>query len=82
MSRPTSTARPLSASDAVAQMRREAADTLRAGLADCIGTLVADVSLRSRLAAAARDVAERTFTRARMVGDVAPVYRSLVAGPS
>lgn len=50
------------------------------GLADCIGTLAADLSLRSRLAAAAREMAQRTFTRARMVGDVAPVYRSLVAG--
>lgn len=52
------------------------------GLADCISALVTDVGLRTRLAAAAREVAERTFTRTRMVGDVAPIYRSLVAGPS
>lgn len=52
------------------------------GLADCIGTLVADAGLRTRVAAAARAVAERAFTRARMVGDVAPVYRSLIAGSS
>jgi glycosyltransferase involved in cell wall biosynthesis len=51
-----------------------------AGLADRIRTLAADAALRARLASAARDAAERTFGRARMVGELLPVYQTLAPG--
>jgi glycosyltransferase involved in cell wall biosynthesis len=49
-------------------------------LADRIRTLVVDAALRARLAAAARDAAERAFARARMVAELVPVYRTLAPG--
>jgi glycosyltransferase involved in cell wall biosynthesis len=50
------------------------------GLADRIRTLAADAALRAQLAAAARDAAERAFDRARMVGELLPVYQTLAPG--
>jgi glycosyltransferase involved in cell wall biosynthesis len=49
------------------------------GLAECIRRLATDTGLRVRLAHAAREAARRAFTRARMVDEVSPVYRALVA---
>jgi glycosyltransferase involved in cell wall biosynthesis len=51
-----------------------------AGLADRIRLLATDAALRSRLAAAAREAAEQTFARTRMVGDMVPLYRTLAPG--
>jgi hypothetical protein len=42
--------------------------------------LVSDAALRARLASAAREAAERAFGRARMVGELLPVYRTLAPG--
>ena len=50
------------------------------GLADRIRTLAADAALRARLAAAARDMAERAFDRTRMVGELLPVYQMVAPG--
>jgi glycosyltransferase involved in cell wall biosynthesis len=50
------------------------------GLAERIRLLVADGDLRARVAAAARDAAEHAFGRSRMVGEMSPVYRSLIGG--
>jgi glycosyltransferase involved in cell wall biosynthesis len=51
------------------------------GLADRIRMLVSDAALRARLASAAREAAERAFGRARMVGELLPVYRTLAPRP-
>lgn len=50
-----------------------------AGLARRIEDLVADGELRSRLGAAGRATAERRFDRARLAGELVPVYRAAAA---
>jgi glycosyltransferase involved in cell wall biosynthesis len=49
------------------------------GLADQLATLLSDATLRARLGAAARDTTERRFDRARLAGDLLPIYRAAVA---
>jgi len=49
-------------------------------LAEAIRRLAGDAGLRARLGAAGRVRAEADFDRARLAGDVAPLYRSLAGG--
>lgn len=50
------------------------------GLAERIRLLATDGDLRARVAAAARDAAEHAFGRARMVGEMLPIYQALAGG--
>jgi glycosyltransferase involved in cell wall biosynthesis len=51
-----------------------------AALAEAIGRLAVDAELRARLGAAGQAKAERRFGRARLAGQVAPLYRAIVEG--
>lgn len=48
-------------------------------LADCIETLARDPELRARLGRAGRSSVERSFDRARLAGDLIPIYREVLA---
>ncbi len=50
------------------------------GLAEAIHRLALDPVLRDRLGRAGRETAVRRFDRARLAAEVAPLYRSVVAG--
>ncbi len=48
------------------------------GLAAAIERLTTDATLRARLGAAGRRTAERRFNRARLGGEIAPIYRAAI----
>ncbi|HEX2092491.1 MAG TPA: glycosyltransferase family 4 protein [Longimicrobiaceae bacterium] len=51
-----------------------------AGLARCIEALVRDRDLRLRLGEAGRATVERSFDRARLAAELAPIYRAVAVG--
>ena len=52
------------------------------GLTARLRALASDPGLRARIGRAGRKTAERRFDRARLAGQLAPIYQSLVEGPT